>query len=91
MILFHWSRPDNPVKYLRDYFAKLERESHKGARPPPLSPDEFDDVESPVPPVQPLQVASRVTQDYDAVRTKLVNLSLLSSLFVAEVQYQPSQ
>jgi len=53
------AKPDNPVKYLRDYFAKLERESHKGARPPPLSPDEFDDVESPVPPVQPLQSVRR--------------------------------
>jgi len=46
------SRPDNPVSFLREYFQKLERDSVEAAKESKaalLSPDDLEDVESPLP------------------------------------------
>jgi len=46
------SRPDNPISFLREYFQKLEREaarSSSAAAAAPLSPDDGDEAESPMP------------------------------------------
>merc|ERR1712013_780418 len=46
------SRPDNPVSFLREYFQKLERDSAEAAKESKaalLSPDDLEDVESPLP------------------------------------------
>lgn len=46
------SRPDNPISFLREYFQKLEREaarSSNAAAAAPLSPDDGDEAESPMP------------------------------------------
>jgi len=51
------SRPDNPVTFLREYFQKLEREAAKESKAALLSPDDCEDVESPLPSniVQPVR------------------------------------
>merc|ERR1712002_935497 len=43
------SRPDNPVSFLREYFQRLEREAAKESKAALLSPDDLEDVESPLP------------------------------------------
>merc|ERR1712128_200488 len=43
------SRPHNPVTFLREYFQKLERDAAKQSKAALLSPDDFEDVESPLP------------------------------------------
>merc|ERR1711923_21058 len=43
------SRPDNPISFLREYFQKLEREAAKESKAALLSPDDLEDVESPLP------------------------------------------
>merc|ERR1719208_514842 len=44
------SRPENPISFLREYFQKLEREaSRSSSATAPLSPDEGEDAESPLP------------------------------------------
>jgi hypothetical protein len=42
------ARPDNPISFLREYFQKLERET-SGSKAAPLSPDDAEEVESPMP------------------------------------------
>merc|ERR1712168_1608951 len=51
------SRPDNPISFLREYFQKLEREAVKESKAALLSPDDLEDVESPLPSniVQPVR------------------------------------
>merc|ERR1719208_790369 len=44
------SRPENPISFLREYFQKLEREaSRSSSATAPLSPDEGEEAESPMP------------------------------------------
>merc|ERR1712128_346766 len=48
-VQMHVSRPHNPVTFLREYFQKLERDAAKQSKAALLSPDDFEDVESPLP------------------------------------------
>lgn len=43
------ARPENPISFLREYFQKLERETSSGSKTVPLSPDDAEEVESPMP------------------------------------------
>jgi len=43
------SRPDNPISFLREYFQKLEREAVKESKAALLTPEDGDEVESPMP------------------------------------------
>ena len=44
------ARPDNPITFLREYFQKLEKEnSSSESKAAPLSPDDAEEVESPMP------------------------------------------
>jgi len=43
------ARPENPISFLREYFQKLERETSSGSKAVPLSPDDAEEVESPMP------------------------------------------
>jgi cAMP-dependent protein kinase regulator len=53
------TRPDNPIAYLREYFQKLERQIAQGSKAGPLSPDDAEEAESPIPPVQSQQSVRR--------------------------------
>lgn len=52
------SRPDNPISFLREYFQKLEREAAMESKAVPLSPDDAEEAESPMP-HQSLQAVRR--------------------------------
>ena len=43
------ARPDNPITFLREYFQKLEKENSSESKAVPLSPDDAEEVESPMP------------------------------------------
>merc|ERR1712025_540848 len=51
------SRPENPISFLREYFQRLEREAAKESKAALLSPEDQEDVESPLPSniVQPIR------------------------------------
>merc|ERR1712025_80636 len=51
------SRPENPISFLREYFQRLEREAAKESKAALLSPEDQEDVESPLPSniVQPVR------------------------------------
>lgn len=42
------SRPDNPISFLREYFQKLEREAVKETKTALLTPEDGEEVESPM-------------------------------------------
>ncbi|XP_059099350.1 cAMP-dependent protein kinase type I regulatory subunit-like isoform X1 [Tigriopus californicus] len=43
------SKPDNPIAFLREYFQKLEREHVRESKATPMSPDDGEEIESPMP------------------------------------------
>lgn len=46
------SRPDNPITFLRQYFQRLERDQARESKTSAISPEDGDEVESPMPSLQ---------------------------------------
>jgi len=79
------SRPENPISFLREYFQKLEREAAKESKAALLSPEDQEDVESPLPSniVQPVRrrgaiSAEPINEEDAATYVKKVSISFWS-------------